>query len=609
MKKTVLLSSVVASSLYAGMVFEWSEEYRSGSEPMIHSVATADNGLIVAVGELDGDTLVVDPATPPAVPDINGFVTVYESNGTEISTDIVGAGTVPDRVVSIMQTGPESFKLLGETVGTLSGTSNGEIDIFLADFNLTDGVSNIVQIGTNGRDYVDSLSMDSIGNLYVTGVTDGNFSNPAGAVIDSNPDNSNYSPFILKLENNGTVIDRYTDYELNSMSHEINTIVRVNETNGTEIYFAYDDNFNSSTEVKVLTPALDVNATYPLGFLNLRGMDFGPADDNGTVPLYVGTNTHLVQLVVENDTVNGGRTIFEEGSQTMVGELQGVSYSPFTNSIVVTRVEANKLFVDQFQSSTSMMQPPYSTFNFGHETDTVDQELKLTSTVTDMNGSIFVTGMMNNFTFGEDNVSGGGTLLANIRETVVSVPLLTGWNLISGNFDINEFPNEIVVAYQYGAFDPANCEFFPGDPTYCKNVWRVGSSNNVLVTQLTSYSDLETISAIENRDGLWVYSTADIELRGADNDMNITTDNYPVGWSLNGIGTEINASLDLFCKPSDFPADENISMKSAWIFDTATDAWLLNTEDDTFMTSLNNFDVIYPNQGFWVNCESNVTLP
>ena len=101
------------------------------------------------------------------------FLAKFNSSG--VNQFIVQFGSAGDDVgYSIGLSGTDNIYITGSTLGNLPGnTSSGLTDIFLAKFNSSGANQFLRQLGTTGRDVGNSVAVDSGGNVYVVGSTEG----------------------------------------------------------------------------------------------------------------------------------------------------------------------------------------------------------------------------------------------------------------------------------------------------------------------------------------------------------------------------------------------------------------------------------------------------
>lgn len=605
MKKTILLSTVVASALYGNMKVEWSQEFRAfENNSSVKAIAISENGILVG-GSINGDSLAIDNETPPETPNQQAFLLKTDFEGNQTWFKSFGVNMLPDEVVDIFPVDNNASLVVGSTFGNA-----GEIDIFISRFENNGSQSWIRNFGTNGRDYPVDSAIDNMGNIYISGVTDGNFSDMNGSFtyIDSNIYNSNYSPFLIKVDQNGNLMANkdygYENFWFNENEKRI--AIKINELNGTDIFTVRKNENSGMLFIEILDENLTLKADFNTSIgENLGDFDF-KSDENGSSTLFVATQQNLYKIEV--DEVNStDYNFFENGSASITDEYSSnpvaAIFDQKTDSIYLTgshyrSMEGNLVYISKIDTN-SMNRTALSYFskstNGGSDWGSSSNAIQISH-----DGSLLIGGLLDNRTFGEDNVSGSGLFFAKIRDAYAIIDLQEGWNLKSGNLDKNSLPNDIIVVYSYSERNPYGCEAYNSEWD-CAKTWRSFSPDNKLNSALRDYAGLEEISDINNSNGLWIYSDKNLSINGGYNDENISTHNYPNGWSLNGIGVDKNLSADMFCR------DTNSSIKSIWRLNEFAD-WEINTPDSTFMPTLQRFDIIKQNEGFWINCiENNIS--
>lgn len=161
-------------------------------ESAISGIAVDSNGNIYITGIADANLNTSDLDNP--LTNGEAFVAKYDAAGNELwfqSLDSPGNDTA--RRLAIDSAG--NVYIVGQTDGTLPGqTSAGDVDAFIAKYN-TDGVRQWVkQFGTSALDEAQSVAVDSVGNVYVTGETE-------GSLFGTNQGNSD--AWIVKYDGSG----------------------------------------------------------------------------------------------------------------------------------------------------------------------------------------------------------------------------------------------------------------------------------------------------------------------------------------------------------------------------------------------------------------------
>ena len=86
----------------------------------------------------------------------------------------------------------------GYTYGGLDGNTNsGNDDIFLVKYNSSGTKQWTSQLGTSSIDYVSGMSIDSSGNVFISGYTEGG--------LDGNTNSGNKDIFLVKYNSDGVL--------------------------------------------------------------------------------------------------------------------------------------------------------------------------------------------------------------------------------------------------------------------------------------------------------------------------------------------------------------------------------------------------------------------
>ena len=88
--------------------------------------------------------------------------------------------------------------MTGHTVGGLDGNfQNGIADLFLIKFNSSVTKQWTSQLGTSSIDAVSGMSIDSSGNVFISGYTEGG--------LDGNTNSGNKDIFLVKYNSDGVL--------------------------------------------------------------------------------------------------------------------------------------------------------------------------------------------------------------------------------------------------------------------------------------------------------------------------------------------------------------------------------------------------------------------
>jgi uncharacterized delta-60 repeat protein len=170
---------------------QWTKQLGTSSKEFGHGVTNDSSGNIYVTGFTQGG---LDGNTNSGGKDI--FLVKYNSSGTKIWTKQLGTSKDEDGYqVTTDSTG--HIYMTGYTDGDLDGnTSSGGRDIFLIKFNSSGTKIWTKQLGTSKNDEGYEVTIDSSGNIYVTGWT--------GGGLDGNTNMGGYDIFLIKFNSSGT---------------------------------------------------------------------------------------------------------------------------------------------------------------------------------------------------------------------------------------------------------------------------------------------------------------------------------------------------------------------------------------------------------------------
>ena len=607
-----LITALAISTLSANMNIQQNIEFRTQNQEMnssINSILVQPNGDIISVGYLNGNELMPVGDTPPDSPDIQAFIMKTNIDGNISWFQSFGTGLLPDESIKVFSTIDNKFVVVGSTV--LPETS---LDITITKFEQNGTVISNNVIEMEGREFPKDAVTDMAGNIYIAGVTDGNFSDmngSQGTIINDSIYNGNYSSFIIKIDSVGNltnVIQFGGDFYYSNFHSDKKISLRVNEINEineTQIYAVRSKeiftDYNMSIDIFDSNLSTLGSYTFDNNFEGSRantvtGFDF-KTEMNNTLSLFVATRKDLQKISLSGGVLtDAGESKITNNGYSYTKDVQ---FSPSTNSVYLVGSEyvsgfGKKLYISKVDTE-SMTRSSLSFFGNSAGENSYGG-ISANALQTNVNGEIIVAGDLGDRTFFnnvESNFSGGGAFITTFKDNYSVVDIVAGWNMISGNFKKATMPKEVVVAYQYSARYPMNC-ISNHNSWNCKKVWSAFSPDLDLKNSLIGFGGLTEISEFNNSNGIWLFSESNISLNAGYNDLNISTENYSDGWNLSGIGIEINSSRDIFCK------DENNHSTIVWGFNNGN--WKLNSNDNSYFPTINRFDMIPPNSGFWVNC-------
>jgi hypothetical protein len=136
----------------------------------INGISTDSTGNVFITGYTDGTF-----SGNTSLGSYDGFVAKYSTTGTLDWVQQFGTTSDDYSIASKTDSAGNTY-VTGWTSGQLTGnTALGGYDGFLAKYNTSGTRLWVKQFGTNSNDYANGLSIDKLGNIYVSGWTDGSF--------------------------------------------------------------------------------------------------------------------------------------------------------------------------------------------------------------------------------------------------------------------------------------------------------------------------------------------------------------------------------------------------------------------------------------------------
>jgi len=114
----------------------------------------------------------------------DAFVAKYDVDGTLQWTKQLGTAAL-DYSSGVSADGLGNVYISGETNGSLGGPNAGSSDAFVAKYDVDGTLQWTKQLGTAASDYSSGVSVDGLGNLYISGDTHGSLDGPNAGSADA----------------------------------------------------------------------------------------------------------------------------------------------------------------------------------------------------------------------------------------------------------------------------------------------------------------------------------------------------------------------------------------------------------------------------------------
>jgi len=170
----------------------WTKQLGTSVFDASNHVAADGLGNVYIVGQTNGD---LDGNTNAGPSD--AFVSRYDQTGTLIWTQQLGSSDW-DSGLGVTADGMGNIYITGYTEDALDGhVSAGGADAFISKYTQDGALAWTRQLGSSGRDFGLGVAADGLGNVYITGRTDGD--------IDGNANAGGRDAFVSKYTEEGSL--------------------------------------------------------------------------------------------------------------------------------------------------------------------------------------------------------------------------------------------------------------------------------------------------------------------------------------------------------------------------------------------------------------------
>lgn len=191
----------------------WIEQFgtNEGDETFGLDLDSEDN--IYSTGWTRGNLGASNNLNPDGEATYDIWLTKYDSNGNQQWIEQFGTNTF-DWSWDVATDLNNDIYITGWTLGSLEGSNAGSYDAWVAKYDDDGNQLWIEQFGTGGDDAVLGIDVDDLGNYYLTGYTDGDFTGEGNA--------GSYDAWVAKYDSNGNQlwIEQFGTSELDN-SYEV----------------------------------------------------------------------------------------------------------------------------------------------------------------------------------------------------------------------------------------------------------------------------------------------------------------------------------------------------------------------------------------------------
>jgi hypothetical protein len=156
---------------------KWTRQLGTGENDASFNVSADGLGNVYISGYTDGSL------GGPYAGGHDAFVTKYDAAGNLQWTRQLGTGEY-DASFNVSADGLGNVYISGYTAGNLDGTNAGGQDAFVSKYNAAGNLQWTRQLGTSSNDVSGGVSADGLGNVYISGNTDGSLGGPNAGSAD-----------------------------------------------------------------------------------------------------------------------------------------------------------------------------------------------------------------------------------------------------------------------------------------------------------------------------------------------------------------------------------------------------------------------------------------
>lgn len=168
----------------------WTKQFGTSETDVARGIFADNNGFVYATGNTGGKFGKEEFGKS------DSFILKLDKDGNKIFTNQFGTSG-DDNGYCITAGAGNDILICGSTWGEIAGKSKGLIDIFTGQFKENGELIKYYQFGSEGVDIPEIVSMDKEHNIYIGGMTTGNFGANQGGEGDA---------FLIKVNEKGEIV-------------------------------------------------------------------------------------------------------------------------------------------------------------------------------------------------------------------------------------------------------------------------------------------------------------------------------------------------------------------------------------------------------------------
>jgi hypothetical protein len=173
----------------SGGALLWRRQLGTTNDDFSYGIAVDGAGNVYITGDTDG------VLGESSAGDVDAWVAKYDSSGVRMWTKQLGTASL-DSSSGVATDNAGNIYITGYTFGSLEGSNLGEADAWVAKYNNSGVLQWKKQLGTSSFDASNGIAIDSAGNVYITGGTDGALDGSNAGSLDT---------WIAKYNNSGVL--------------------------------------------------------------------------------------------------------------------------------------------------------------------------------------------------------------------------------------------------------------------------------------------------------------------------------------------------------------------------------------------------------------------